>query len=208
MKALILCNGEQPAQSLFEENLAEAQIFIACDGAAHWALKYKRMPDIIIGDLDSIDPKLKNLPNIKFIDDQNSNDLEKALNLARDLGVKQACILGASGLRFDHFLCNLYILPRFAPHIFIRLVDNYGEAWIASHDETISAPLNTPISFFTLGDKPVTKLCLEGLKYTLNNARLEPQSPRASLNYFAKTHARIRHESGVLLIYAVLRPQA
>jgi len=208
MKALILCNGEQPSQSLFEENLAQAHIFIACDGAVHSALKYKRMPDIIIGDLDSIDKELTKLPNIRFIDDQNSNDLEKALNLALDLGVTHACILGASGMRFDHFLCNLYILPRFVRNLSLRLVDNYGEAWIASREERISAPINTPISLFALGEKPVTKLCLEGLQYALHDASLEPQSPQASLNYLAKNQARITHESGILLIYAVLRPQA
>lgn len=208
MKALILCNGEPPLRELFEENLADADLFIACDGAAKLALAYSRTPDIIIGDLDSLGPELAKLPNVIFVADQNSNDLEKALNFARARGASHACIMGASGLRFDHFLCNLYILPRFVSSMSLRLVDNHGEAWVARRTEEIKAQINTPISFFALGEKPVTKLCLEGLQYGLHDATLEPYSPRAALNYFAQNHARITHESGVLLIYAVLRAQA
>jgi len=201
MNALILCNGEPPSWELLATERSRADIFIACDGAANIALKFGQVPDIIIGDLDSIGSNLTNLHNIKHIADQHNNDLEKALDHANFLGVKNACILGASGFRFDHFLANLYILPKFISSMSLRMADSYGEAWIANREEEIKRPLFTPISLFALGNKAVRGLTLKGLKYILKDAVLEPHSSMASLNYFSDEQANITHSDGILLLY-------
>lgn len=45
MKAVILCNGEQPHKVILEEHITQAEIFIACDGAAEHALRANYVPD-------------------------------------------------------------------------------------------------------------------------------------------------------------------
>lgn len=201
MKILILAHGEAPTSALFEESYNASQLCIACDGAALTAQAYGFTPDVIIGDLDSLDTKLVNPALIKHVADQNSNDLEKALLYAHELKAREVIILGATGLRFDHFLANLFILPKFADFFSIKLIDNYGYAFIAPQQARISAAVKTPISLFALGDKPVTRLCLSGLEYSLTNATLTPYSSRASLNYFSQEQAYITHESGLLLVH-------
>ena len=60
-KILILANGEFPkrekALKLLDSNLS----LICCDGAANKCYSAGYKPDIIIGDIDSLDSKLKNL---------------------------------------------------------------------------------------------------------------------------------------------------
>src|SRR5277367_6590431 len=82
---------------------------IALDGAAETLKKFKIIPKIIIGDLDSISPK-----TLKFFaqqqvaiikdSDQNSTDLDKGIRHALSLGAEEIIISNALGGRIDHTL--------------------------------------------------------------------------------------------------------
>ena len=94
---LIVANGEFPSHSIPLEILTKANSIIACDGAADILLDRGYIPDIIIGDLDSIsdDNKHKYKDNVIEIQDQSQNDFRKALNYARERNIFDISIIGA-----------------------------------------------------------------------------------------------------------------
>ena len=134
-RALILANGKSPNKRLFQKHLASADWFICADGGANTAVRFGCTPDLIIGDLDSIEQKtlavFKNV-RVKKVKDQNSTDLEKALRSAIQKGYKEIVVAGATGKRLDHAIGNLSALAKFSNKARITFIDGLGK-YIAVH---------------------------------------------------------------------------
>lgn len=81
---------------------------IAADGAANILVKNSIVPDVIIGDLDSLAPGII-LPYAKVIHDpdQDTSDLQKALRFIDDNDLNPSIAFGAVGRQFDHVANNL-----------------------------------------------------------------------------------------------------
>ena len=88
---VILANGDFPKHPTPLRILKEATSIICCDGAVNYLNEYGLKPSQIIGDMDSISKELK----IKYegrliqIEEQNENDLRKALKWAENNGAKK-----------------------------------------------------------------------------------------------------------------------
>ena len=71
-------------------------------------------PDLIIGDMDSVEPELLQLhPNttqLRHPADKNETDTELAIHYALDAGASEIVLLGAVGDRLDHTLANVLLL--------------------------------------------------------------------------------------------------
>ena len=104
-RAVILADGEFPRRPILLEMLKNAEVVICCDGAADKLLKFGRIPDWIVGDLDSVSPETK----IRFADravkffEQETNDLAKSFRFCQENSLQVTAILGAAGAREDHF---------------------------------------------------------------------------------------------------------
>ena len=62
--SVILANGDYPTHPIPVQKIKEAGYIICCDGAVNNLVENNIKPNIIIGDLDSLDPSLTN----KYID--------------------------------------------------------------------------------------------------------------------------------------------
>ena len=101
-KALIVCNGNPPPKSLLSQLWEKTTYRIAADGGANLLLKSKYVPDTVVGDFDSIEPKTREkMPNSKYlhIPEQDTNDADKAVRHCLKLGFKEIHLLGADGGR-------------------------------------------------------------------------------------------------------------
>lgn len=200
-RAVILCDGDPPVKNLLSEEISISDLFIAADGGAHTAIDFDMMPDVIIGDMDSFtDYNPKTHPVIKDAD-QETNDLEKALNYALDKKFSQVAVLGATGKRIDHTLKNLSVLKQFtAKFSSIYFKDTYGIYFILPKIYKLNEPVGTVISLFPLSGV-VTGIRTEGLKYPLNKEKLENGVRDGSSNEISRYPAQISHEDGDLLIF-------
>ena len=198
---LILCNGEPPEPELLSEQYAASDYFIAADGGGNVALRMEIPPDVVIGDLDSFQKQPGR--DIKTIHqpEQESNDLEKALELARQKGGVQATILGATGHRLDHTLKNLSVLKQFnADFEKLIFIDNYGRIQLLPSSFRHEYPVGTPISLFPLSGK-VTGISTAGLKYPLHDEALENGVRDGSSNQVVSSPVEISHKAGDLLLF-------
>ena len=79
--AVILANGDYPSASLPLQILREAPYVACCDGGANEYIAKGLLPDIIIGDGDSLSEKnrMKYASLIHHNPDQETNDQTKAI---------------------------------------------------------------------------------------------------------------------------------
>jgi len=200
-KILILCNGQPPAERLFRKNRAQADRFIAADGGGNIARDFKAEPDVVIGDLDSYQRSGNESFEIVFQADQETNDLEKALNYAQKKGGTHICVLGATGLRLDQTLKNLSVLKQF-DNYFESIVfrDDFGETRLIESPFEEHFPVGTTVSLFPLSGA-VSGVRTKGLKFPLQNEKLENGVRDGSSNKVIENTVTITYKTGDLLLF-------
>ena len=131
MHALIICGGTPPTKKLFEQEYQNADLKLGADSGGYVYLGFGYYPDLVIGDLDSFKYTNHEGVHTKHDPDQETNDLEKALNYALEKGANTCTVLGALGRRFDHTLKNLSVLLQFNEK-FDSLIyrDDYGDMFL------------------------------------------------------------------------------
>jgi thiamine pyrophosphokinase len=203
MNVLVLCNGEPPPEKLFEDTLGWADLFIAADGGGNIARSLGAQPGYVIGDLDSYEAQPEEQTEVIHQTEQETNDLEKALTLAKRKGSTSVKVLAATGLRLDHTLKNLSVLKQFNEQFQeIIFIDAHGTIRLLPRRFSMELPLDTSVSLFPLSGK-VTSITTKGLKYALNNEALENGIRDGSSNSVTSTPVTITHQDGDLLLFIV-----
>ena len=169
-KCIILANGKPPKKSVINFFRKKGYDKLICaDGGANSAMKMNLVPDVIVGDLDSISNdalrEFKASSKIIRLKRQNDTDVEKCLKYAIKNNFNEALLTGVTGNRLDHTFCNLGIVKKFSSKIELSLVaeNSYLKAY---RGKTIlkTNPGET-ISIYGLDNK--TKITSIGLKYSL-----------------------------------------
>lgn len=200
MRAVILCDGEPPFKKSLERALKGSDLFIAADGGAEVAFKFRMEPDVIIGDLDSYTITGKEKARIIHDPDQDTNDLEKALSYARTHSVDEVIIFGATGKRVDHTLKNLSVLLQFNPSFRrIKIKDRRSEMFFIKSPFQMELPVGTSISLFPISGK-VENITSEGLKYPLRKDTLENGIMDGTSNQTTQKRFEIKFKKGDLLL--------
>ena len=165
---IIFANGELPISKKANKELLSNKFLLCCDGAVFKAEYLSYEPDLIIGDLDSINNKIKKKYKDKIIKikNQDSNDLYKALYWAEENNVKSVTIIGADGGSDDHYLGNLFIILENDFSFKIKLITNNGQFDLTNGEE-FSSIKNQRVSLFCLDTE--AKITSYGLKYKLKN---------------------------------------
>ncbi|MDR8394161.1 thiamine diphosphokinase [Aliifodinibius sp. S!AR15-10] len=201
MKGIILCNGLPPKAPLLRMHLEEAQLFIAADGGGNTARDLGHQPDLVIGDLDSFRPSQDDDFEVIKDTDQETNDLEKALELAAKRSVSHAVVLGVTGQRIDQTLKNLSVLKSFNDQ-FDTLVfeDNFGTMFLLPRSYSAELTEGTTVSLFPLSGR-VEGIHTQGLKYPLRDESLENGIRDGSSNRVISSPIEITYRTGDLLIF-------
>lgn len=174
-KCIIIANGRPPKKSHvnFFRSLNYDTIYCA-DGGANSAYKLGIIPDAIIGDLDSIDPFVKkyyaDLSKIVHYSRQNDTDVEKCLKYAVKGKFDKAVILGATGDRLDHTICNLGIMLKFSDQLKLSMLHESSYMQVLSGKNSLTAVKGETVSIYGFNKK--TKISSNGLKYPIKNIAL------------------------------------
>jgi hypothetical protein len=109
-----------PSEQVLSYWLAGADLFVCADGAGHPYEQLPRLPDVVIGDFDSLSGRVlagRGGPLFLQVDDPYTTDSEKALLYVCDEGCEEAVLLGATGWRLDHTLFNVQLMERFGDRL-------------------------------------------------------------------------------------------
>lgn len=190
--------------------LSKVDFLICADGGANNAALSERIPDFVVGDLDSILPEILRQCETsgcvieRYSPEKDETDLELALLRAEEraelVGVRNIWLYGASGNRIDHFLGSVALMLAYARKGYrICLVDPEHKMWILQGREEISAAQGQELSLIALSNKAV--VTTEGLYYPLLKGVLLQDSPRGISNVFLNEKAVIEvHEGWVMVV--------
>lgn len=170
---VVVANGSFPQTARPLELLKNTPVIIACDGAVQSLHERKLIPTAIVGDLDSIPSEMLELYAhlIHVVEDQEINDLTKAVRFAHSSGYQKILILGATGLREDHTLGNISLLTDYVT-LFkqIEMISDYGIFTPISGTTTLESYPGQQVSIFSV--YPEGTITTEGLKWPICNRQL------------------------------------
>lgn len=201
MRALIIAGGTPPTKKLLQQEVDSADLLIGADSGGHVFLGYGFTPDIVVGDLDSFVYTRHKGINILKDEDQETNDLEKALHYAIKQGANECIILGALGKRVDHLMKNLSVLQQFWPKFkSIIFRDDYGDTFLVQSPYEPNLSVGSVISFFPVRN-PVEEFTSNGVLYPLTNSVLEMGGQDGTSNKITKQEAIITFKDGFLGVF-------
>lgn len=211
MRSIILANGEYGELDSYRDIIKPDDFIICADGGANYAYELGLIPAVIIGDMDSILPEVKEYymnSKIKikiFPRRKDFTDTQLALTVAEEAGADEIIMLGTLGKRLDHTLANLYSgidtarrikrIMHFSPECQVYLVS--GEFELNGHQ-------GDTVSVFTLTEKS-SGVYLIGFEYPLENVILETSKPYTVSNVLARDKGLIKVDEGVLAVFYVGR---
>ena len=194
--AVILANGDYPSSPLPLKVLNEAPYVVCCDGGADEYIAKGHLPDVIIGDGDSLseENRLKYADLLHHNPDQETNDQTKAVQFLLSAGKKRVAIIGATGKREDHTIGNISLLMEYA-HMGVnaRIFTDYGVFIPCKDICTFECRKGQAVSIFNFTGR---NFKAEGLEYPLYDFTTWWQG---TLNVCTDTNFRIDAEGEYLV---------
>lgn len=193
----------------FSLNLGEfidSDDFIICaDGGYNVALENNIIPNLLMGDFDSISYILPdNIDIIRFNPEKDFTDLELALKYCKENKMKNIYIVGGMGGRADHTIANMQLLSNYSSSFDnLVLLDGRNKCFVINCDGTCSkeipAESDSYLSIFSLSEN-CTIRSFSGVKYPLTDYILSRTYPLGVSNEFVSEKAALTIENGSLLI--------
>jgi thiamine pyrophosphokinase len=187
--------------------ISSADWLVAVDGGADTLARMGMVPQMLVGDLDSISPRVRAELEAKGVEimllpvAKDETDTEAALRLVVERGADDIVVFGAlGGPRLDHLVGNLLLLTSpWLADLRVRLVDDWHEAFLAHHDVTLAGSAGDTVSLLPL-TPAVEDVRTEGLLYALSGGDLLQATTRGVSNAMTGSDARVTHGEGLLLV--------
>lgn len=207
MRAVVVAGGDlEPSDAAL---LADADLLVAADGGAAALDRLGAKPDLLVGDLDSIDPASVATLERSGTDidrhppDKDASDAELAVERVAQAGAGRIDILGAlGGVRLDHALATLLLLadPTWRGRD-LRIVRGRVTVRAVHGGEHIelAGRSGDTVSLLPLGGDAVG-VRTTGLRWSLDGETLRMGRSRGLSNLVVEAPASVQVESGMLLV--------
>jgi thiamine pyrophosphokinase len=211
LRAIVFANGTlsdpAPARALIHPG----DLLIAADGGSRHLQQIGLLPEVLIGDFDSLDEaeldryRAAGVEIIRHPAHKDFTDLELALQYAQRRGAAEVLVLAALGARWDQTLANL-LLPA-SPELDscrIVLIDGPQEIRLARGGDTLQVhgrPGDT-VSLIPLGGNALG-VTTQNLEYPLRGETLVFGETRGVSNVLLGDQASLQLESGLLLCVVI-----
>jgi thiamine pyrophosphokinase len=197
---IIVADGTFPTHEIPLGYLRNAKRIICCDGSAANLILAGFTPDAIVGDMDSLSEDLANrfADRIFADDDQETNDLTKAVYWCIENGFDDLVIIGATGKREDHTIGNISLLAEYVRIVNVIMVSDTGIFIPFQNSAEISSFPGQQVSIFSIN--PETEITTKGLRYPLNKTKVKNWWV-ATLNEATETRFEINFSGGPVILY-------
>ncbi|OQY02419.1 MAG: thiamine diphosphokinase [Desulfobacteraceae bacterium 4572_130] len=206
MKYIIIANGTIKQHNNLKKIINTSDIIICANGGSIHLKIMNIIPDIVIGDCDSISYesmtyfKKHKVKFIKYPRDKNYSDTELAILWAIKNKASDITIIGATGTRIDHTLANILLMKKIAEKkLSCKIIDNNNEIYCVIDEIKLKGEIGDLISIIPITEK-VTGITTKGLKYPLINNEMIMGSSLGISNSFVENQAYIKIKKGILII--------
>lgn len=203
MKSIVFAGGTYENVDFYSRAVKKCDLKIAADSGAEFMRKMNLIPDVLIGDMDSISKETlkkcekEDVEILKFPTQKDEIDTELALIEAKKRGAKIIFVAGAFGSRLDQTIAVFRLMERFRNVVLfneklysiviespITLKSISGETWSV-------IPLKSDVSGVTL----------TGFKYSITGKKMGYFYPYGVSNEAISQEVKIDPGNGKLLIF-------
>ena len=207
MRATVLLNGSSDPPDLLRRVAAAADLVVAADGGASHALAAGIVPDLVVGDMDSLGDEgarrvekhgasLERHPARK-----DKMDGHLAVLAAHERGATELDLLCAAGGRLDAVFALPHLLLA-AERMGLRatVVAEWGEMFVVEEgSRTVAGGPGESVSVFPVSGA-AGGVTLEGFQYPLEGAEIEAGDTLGFHNELLGGEAEVVVKSGALLV--------
>jgi len=202
----IVLSGGGPVDAGVAGPLPVGALVVAADSGLHLAAGLGLRADLVVGDLDSVDPRVLAAAEAegaavrRFPAAKDQTDLQLALDAAVAAGSTRLVVLGGGGGRLDHLLAGILLLA--APvYAGLEIHACFGRARVHVVRERPVHLHGQPGSLVSLlpAGGPARGVHTTGLRWHLRGDDLEAGASRGVSNELVGRDATVRVTGGVLL---------
>lgn len=205
-RALLITGGDQPSTELIRQAKEVCSYFVCADRGAKAYIEAGLLPDLIVGDMDSIDETTRqaiaSVGRQKVLPvEKDDTDTQAALDILFAEGFEEVLMLGALGGRMDHELGNIMLLVGYGRREKNIIIWNEENAmryvsrgnWQIEHSKDY-------FSIVPMSDNGIT-ISLEGFYYFLEKTKVATGISRTLSNYIVDEQGTMVIETGDGIIF-------
>lgn len=210
MLAVVVADGEPASEDAGVARRAD--LLVAADGGARWLAAQGLRPNLVVGDLDSLDGRaIERLQEsgarvVPHPAEKDASDTELAVEAAITAGADRIVLVGAfGGSRVDHELANLMLLvePAFS-QVDLRLQrsSTLVRGISGNRSLVIEAEVGETVTLLPLGSDAIG-VSTRGLRYALDQETLLMGRSRGLSNVVIGQPASVSIRAGSLLVIEI-----
>ena len=206
-RAVLFCNGEISDLSYHKTLLKETDLIIAVDGGGNFCREMDVVPEMLIGDFDSLNAQTKDYFEMRSVEiipfpaDKDYIDMVLGIEEAIRRNCDEILILGAfGGKRADMFFGNLMALSLFDLPIIMK--NEWSEARFlkAGKNLDLEGKIGDYVSLIPLSDHMITGKST-GLKYQLGSLQFHRGETRSISNELMTEKASLSLKEGEAIVF-------
>ncbi|MBA2174184.1 thiamine diphosphokinase [Halobacillus locisalis] len=186
----------------------EDMVWIGADQGAEVLIENDIVPDIAIGDFDSVSKvskeriKQTSQSFVEYPDEKDETDLELAINEALKQNPSHIVLFGVTGGRIDHSLANIQLLyPLMQQGIKGTIIDQQNQVELVfAGEHTLKLNEAYPYVSFLPVTLEVSGITLKGFYYPLDEADVPYGSTLCISNQLIEDEGTFSFHSGILLV--------
>ena len=199
-RAVVIAGGEINSYERIRSFFMPGDYYIFCDSGLVHKEKLLVEPDLIIGDFDSHERVETESETIILPEKKDDTDSISGIKTALDRGFRDFLLIGMTGRRMDHSLCNLYSLSFIKSHNGRGvIVDDWSEMEVVEKEKAYVSDTYAYFSLVAWKGK-CEGVNIENALYPLSSAVIEPEYQYGISNEPLKGGSRVWVEKGSLLL--------
>jgi len=213
-RAIVFANGDCNDAICTLANISKKDFLVCVDGGLRHCLAAGLQPDLLVGDLDSLDKASavaiegQNIECVQFSPKKNASDLELTLQTLVDRSVEEVVLLGISGGRTDHVLFNWQLAASRSWPYRVRLIDDYVDTQVVDSTRPLCVTAEVGQTFSVIPLVQNAKgVEIAGAVYPLSGAELPLGSTLGLSNEVVRPCLQVSVEQGVLMVMMVHMPR-
>ncbi len=199
MRAVIIGGGEIRDVEYIRSKIRPDDYIICADGGYDRALRLGVVPDIIVGDFDSVSELPEGAETIRYPVRKNFTDGEAAVRYAVEHGFDEVLLLSMTGDRADHTITDILLLMQCRAGC---LIDDNNEIYLLRDSVTVRGKAGDTVSVVPVGGD-LEGVSTVGLEYPLNNETLFFGASRGVSNVMTAPVCSVTAKKGLGLIIKV-----
>ncbi|MGI6679417.1 MAG: thiamine diphosphokinase [Dehalobacterium sp.] len=204
-RCVLIAHGDMNDLIWHKAQIRDTDFIVCADGGTEYALLMGRVPDIVLGDFDSLATDVKSFLAGKdcqistYPREKDMTDTELALKCCLDLQPEEIVLMGTIGTRIDHSLSNILLLLGVPDKVKVKVINEHNEIMLLRKKISFTGSPGDLVSIIPLSNE-LKGVSTRGLKYMLCDDSIFWGTSRGVSNEMVDSEGLIEVKEGIALV--------